>query len=233
MNRIILILCLLSSPLYAQDFKEEVAKNLEALGQELQSIQDEKGLEEAHQKLSEKIRAAFPILVDRIKTQIALLSEAEAQACVAQIQKNVAWDWVSEEDLLLIVDRSLTAKEKIKALYEKSLEAQVGDGLETVKKEAFSVGYQEVFQDLARDVRSRGYGYTGPNPNWRAILLLSSVLVVYAVVPPPVSAYLATAILGVTAYLEVRDFYRRLDDEEPIYFSPRRRDPDRKVIPYP
>ena len=232
MNKLFFIVFLLSSSVCAQDLKEDLAHQLEEMGQELQKVQDERGSEEAHQKLVGDVRVILPILIQKGQSHIDSLSEKEVQECLTEIKKN----WVgleSEEDLLLISDRSLAAKEKIKILYKKSLEANYEDDLEVLKKEAFNVGYQKVFQDLAQEVRSRGYGYTGPNPNWRAILLLSSVLLVYAVVPPPVSAYLATTILGVLAYLEVRDFYQRLDEEESIYFSPPRREPNRKVIPYP
>ena len=237
MNRyVVLVILLLSSSVCAEDFREEFARQMETLGQELQKTQDEQGVCAAHQKLTERVQFALPILVQRIKGSIDLLSEKEAEATIFEIQKNHAFE--SEEVALFLSDRSLTDKEKIKTLYEKSLENKNDYDLEMLEAEALKMGYQKVFKDLAQEVRSRGYGYTGPNPNWRAILLFSSVILVIAVVPPPVSAYLATGILFITAYLEVRDFYQRQADEDPIYFSPPRRDPtrgdpNRKVIPYP
>ncbi len=199
MSKILIILTLVSGVTFAQDLRQdlriELSVRIQNMGDELQHVQDQYGIEEAHKELRQKVILALNI----IEGSLTVMPDEQIEN--------------------FIHDRSLSSKEKINFIFKKIREDELEKFLSEMQLAANEKGYEKAFQDLSSSLRSRAY-YPGvqPNPNWRAIILLGIVLVVEVTVPTPASAYIAVPLLVLTAWLEVRDFYARQAYEEQADF---------------
>ncbi len=158
-----------------QDYRMHLAVELRALGEKLQEIQDQEGIQKAHgvfDTLSSQQRLFFQ---KQIKESLGSLTEEKAA--------------------LIVSDRSLTAKQKLERLQVGSFLEGYQKDVKDLKKQAESEGYKKVFYDLAHTFQDRSYfeyqnGHTG-------FILASSALfftMVYfvAIIPPPLSYAMAS-----------------------------------------
>ncbi|MBI3017969.1 MAG: hypothetical protein HYY62_08295 [Deltaproteobacteria bacterium] len=201
---IVLFLIFVGVPAHAQaskDYRLKLALELHTLGEKLQKIQDQEGLEKAHDAFDTLIAQNSVVFQTQIKEHLSALSEEKAVLILEKFKTNQT---LSEESALILSDHSLTAKQKLEHLQIETFLAGYHKDIKTLQASAGQVGYQKVFQDLANTIQDRGYFDTQyGKAGFIAVSSSMFFVVVYflAIIPPPLSYAMAVVPAGLFIWM--------------------------------
>ena len=136
-----------------QDPRIFIAGILEREGQELQQILDNQGLEAAHAEFTRRSIESISSLFSELKIQLEQVEENAAKGQLAELSKNIT----NEKILLMLNDRGLSSQNKLRMLL---VDIPYNGYLSYIKKLkilASEVGYEKIFRDLSREIRSRDF----------------------------------------------------------------------------
>ena len=210
---IFLFLIFLGIPVQAQihkDYRMKLALELRILGERLQGVQDQEGIEKAD------------YVFDTLATQNRLFFQKQIKVLPSVLSEKIVDQTLSEESALILSDRSLTDKQKLERLQIETFLAGYHKDIKALQASAGQIGYQKVFQDLANTIQDRSYfEYQYGKTGFIAASSTMFFVVVYflAIIPPPLSYMMAIVPAGLFIWM-IWDYATSPEEKTSDYLLP-------------
>jgi len=146
----------------SKDARQELADQLRQRGVELQRILESEGTEAAEAEVDRSKKWNLSQLSELRDKMIAQLTETEAASYLKTLKKLLASEDVSmsvdkNKTYLILMNRGLTEREKVKEIASLSTYQQFEAAFEKLKNNAREIGYEKALYQMADRLSNRDY----------------------------------------------------------------------------